>query len=237
MLRPLFPPLPPTLPAEILRARRRRTQAFAATNAGHRSLNHRMTSRRRMRSVHMDSRQLNSLISRMQTGQRKQPPKIHHFLLVHVERGNCRTPCWGQPNNERKVITPREMLLPVLLPWVEESYQCQIQGINAFSLVVFVAIARGARKREVRHVGSATFRAWHNMLHGKRARHKAVRCVTVFTPPSRARMHGPPPRRGHALKSHVVEYRWPIVPSVARARHTAGVRVQGGHEFCHSRGG
>ena len=80
-------------------------------------------------------------------------------MVVHLERVDCRAPGRRQSDNQRKIITPYEMICPALLPWVEEMYRGVIQRIKAFNLIVFVTIAGWTGERQVLQASSALLHA------------------------------------------------------------------------------
>jgi hypothetical protein len=50
----------------------------------------------------------------MLAGQRQQAAQIDDALSIHVQRCNCRPAGWRQANDERIVVIPDKMLVPVV---------------------------------------------------------------------------------------------------------------------------
>jgi hypothetical protein len=74
------------------------------------------------------------------TVKQQQKAKPDDALAIQVKLTNGCPSCWSQPNEMKAIGVPGEVLMPIVLPWMEERNRPTCSRIGRISFVVFGSI-------------------------------------------------------------------------------------------------
>ncbi len=118
---------------------------------------------------------------RMKIEPRQQRSKIDQLCSVQSERVDRCTACGSQPNDQRSVLAPFEMIRPPLAARIEETLRPSCQRVGCFDFLAFESIAVGTGESEIGQPGFSTARFGIDVVGNEEAGRVTKRAAAVFT--------------------------------------------------------
>ncbi len=106
----------------------------------------------------------------------QQTPKVHHSLTVELHCLNGSPTNWGQANEDREILVPPKVFMPMVLPWMIKRHDFTTDRVNKRLASVFLAVAARTSESKIIQRRIAASTDWDDVIDVKR-----LRCVFHLT--------------------------------------------------------
>jgi len=135
-------------------------------------------------------------LSWMQPQDDPQFPQWHDDLVIHPQCSHCCTACRCCPKNTCAILTPDEMLLPLLAARIKQSDPASSMWVSRMGLLPLITIARTATQTEVGQISASSCSRWYDVIDFQRKTEEPLKTMAVgATRVSRLRTQGPAQRK------------------------------------------
>lgn len=100
----------------------------------------------------------------MPAGGHPQAPRQHEAGSIQSEGSNSSPPYGGHSLDLGSTLGPSEMVLPLLMSWIEDADSCPGFEIAEEKAVALVLVARRAGQPQIVLYGGPTERSWEQMI-------------------------------------------------------------------------
>lgn len=109
------------------------------------------------------------------------PSQVDYGLSIHLPCFDRRSACGRQPDDEREICAPREMIAPMLSSRVIQRNNLTRYRVARLHLGVFVIVASLTRQCEIFERGFTALAARNDMFNSERLDPKAGLTATILT--------------------------------------------------------
>ena len=113
---------------------------------------------------------------------------------VHVQSRDRHFPDRGATNKGQAILSPDEVFVPRIEPWIEDRDSCATFGRSNFDARALGKVTGDATQGEIRGTISATATDRDNVLDVKRAICEQLRCAAILAAISGTAFNQPPER-------------------------------------------